>query len=258
MIEDIVKKTIKRVDDNKKIKSLEDLKKELNVLNDSKDFPFKKALNKNSLSIIAEIKKASPSKGIIDSDFNYLAIAKEYEDAEVDAISVLTEPYFFKGNDSYLEKISKNVKIPIIRKDFIVDEYMIYEAKLIGADAILLIVAILDEKKLRDYIKIAKKIGLSTLVETHSKKEIEIAISCGSEIIGVNNRDLKTFNVDLNTFIKLNQYIPDDVICISESGIKNKEDINLLKKNGVDGVLIGETLMKSENKEDLIRGFKSD
>ena len=163
---------------------------------------------------------------------------------------------FFKGKNSYLSEISKNSSIPILRKDFIIDEYMIYESKVIGADAILLIVAILNKEKLEKYIKIAEDIGLSVLVEAHDKEEIEIAISAGAKIIGINNRDLKTFNVDLNTSINLKKYIPNNIITISESGIKNIEDILLLKSNGFNGVLIGETLMRSGNKTQLIKEFK--
>lgn len=256
MLDKIVKKTEERLKENLKNKSLNDLKEEVSkmpIIN----FKFLEALSDDSFSIIAEVKKASPSKGIISEDFNYLNIAEEYELSGASAISVLTEPYFFKGENSYLTEISKNVNIPLLRKDFIIDEYMIYEAKAIGANAILLIVAILNKEDIKEYIKIAESLGLSVLVEAHDKEEVEIAISCGAKIIGINNRDLKTFNVDVNTSINLKKYIPDDLIVISESGIKDHEDIAKLKENGFNGVLIGETFMKSDNKTQLIKEFKN-
>ncbi|MDL2246286.1 indole-3-glycerol phosphate synthase TrpC [Methanobrevibacter sp. OttesenSCG-928-K11] len=258
MLSEIINNTQLRLKNNKKSKSLDKLKKEVNSLEINKDFPFKKALNEDSLSIIAEVKKASPSKGLIDSDFDYLAIAKEYEKAKVSAISVLTEPYFFKGDNEYLINISRETSIPILRKDFIIDEYMIYESKIIGADAILLIASILDKDSLKNYIEIANKLGLSSLVETHNADEIEKAIDAGSEIIGVNNRDLKTFDVDINTSIHLRKNVPDNIIFVSESGIKDKNDISKLKKYNVDAVLIGETLMRSKDKSKLIKEFKND
>ena len=257
MLSEIVKKTEERLKENLKNKSLDDLKKEVSKSN-KKDFTFFNALNENSFSIIAEVKKASPSKGLISKDFDYLSIAKEYESAGASAISVLTEPYFFKGKNSYLSEISKNTSIPILRKDFIINEYMIYESKLISADAILLIVAILNKEDLKKYIEIAEDLGLSVLVEAHSKEEVEIAISAGANIIGINNRDLKTFNVDLNTSLNLKKSIPKNIIAISESGIKNNEDILILKENDFYGVLIGETFMKSDNRTQLIGEFKND
>lgn len=254
MLDKIIEKTNNRLNKNKEIKSIDALKEYCNFKNN--DFKFEKVLNNNQLSIIAEIKKASPSHGTISKNFDYLAIAKEYVSSKVSAISILTEPYFFKGDNKYLSEISKIINIPILRKDFIIDEYMIYESKAIGADAILLIVAILDYEKLKKYLKIAHDLGLSVLVETHTKDEIEIAISAGAKIIGINNRDLNTFNVDLNRSIDLRKYIPDDIITISESGIKTKEDIALLRDNNFDGVLIGESIMKSSNKIQLIKEFK--
>jgi indole-3-glycerol phosphate synthase len=258
MLSKIIDKTQKRLKNNIKSKSLDSLKKEVESLEISKDFPFKKSLNEESLSIIAEVKKASPSKGIIDEDFNYLAIAKEYEKANVSAISVLTEPDFFKGNNEYLKDISNETSIPILRKDFIIDEYMIYESKLIGADAILLIASILDKDILKKYLKIAHSLGMDVLVETHNEDEIEKAIAVGSQIIGVNNRNLKTFDVDLKTSINLKKLVPDNIIFVSESGIKDKDDIVILKKNNVDAVLIGEMLMRSNNKSKLIGELKND
>ena len=240
----------------KSIISLDDLKKEVSTMEISEDYPFKKALKEEPIAIIAEVKKASPSKGLIAEDFDYVAIAKEYEDAGVSAISVLTEPYFFKGDDDYLREISQNVSVPLLRKDFVVDEYMIWEAKLLGASAILLIVSILDRVQLKKYLDLAHDLGLSAIVETHDGDEIRTALTMGAEIIGVNNRDLTDFSVDIENSINLRRCVSDDIVFISESGIKTKEDVTRLKENDVDAVLIGETLMKSNDKKSLIREFK--
>ncbi|MBO5560534.1 MAG: indole-3-glycerol phosphate synthase TrpC, partial [Firmicutes bacterium] len=215
-------------------------------------FPFKKALAKQGLSFICEVKKASPSKGIIAEDFDYLSIAKEYENAGAAAISCLTEPFWFKGSDRYLEEISKNVSIPVLRKDFTVDEYMIYRAKILGADAVLLICAVLSPSQLKEYCDIAAGLGLSALVEAHDENEIGMALDAKAEIIGVNNRNLKDFTVDINNSINLRKLVPPEVIYVSESGMKTNEDIAKLYKNGVNAVLIGETLMRSDNKKEML------
>lgn len=206
------------------------------------------------MSFISEIKKASPSKGDIVSDdqFNYIEIAKDYEKAGASAISILTEPYFFKGNNDYIREVSKTVSLPLLRKDFVVDEYMIYEAKVIGASAVLLICSILDEETLKNYIKLADSLGLSALVEAHDGDEVKMALNAGARIIGVNNRNLKNFVVDFNNAINLRKIVPKDIIFVSESGVKTKEDIDLLKSHDVDAVLIGESLMKSDNKAQMI------
>ena len=222
----------------------------------SDDFPFKKALTGEDISIIAEVKKASPSKGVIAEDFDYIGIAKDYESAGASAISVLTEPFFFKGSDEYLSEISKNVDIPILRKDFVIDEYMIWQAKLLGASAILLIVSILDTVQLKKYLDLAHDLGLSAIVEVHDSTEISTAMIVGAEIIGVNNRNLKDFSVDIENSINLRRCVSGDVVFISESGIKSKEDITRLKENNVDAVLIGETLMKSDDKKSMISELK--
>ncbi len=212
------------------------------------NFPFERALKKEGISFICEVKKASPSKGVIVEDFPYLQIAKEYQAAGASAVSVLTEPEFFKGQNEYLQSIAKEVKIPVLRKDFVIDEYQIYEAKFLGASAVLLICAILENKKLKDYIELANSIGLSTLVETHNETEVENALNAGAKIIGINNRDLKTFNVDLQTTKQLCKLIPGDVIKVSESGIKTPQDMQFLKECGVDAVLIGESFMLAPDK----------
>lgn len=222
-------------------------------------FAFERALRKdsNSISFICEVKKASPSKGIIAEDFPYQEIAKEYQKAGADAISVLTEPEYFKGDNQYLTQISDLVSIPVLRKDFTVDEYQIYEAKIIGADAVLLICSLLDTATLKQYVALCNELGLSALVEAHSAEEIHSAIKAGARVIGVNNRNLKTFEVDLNNSIQLRELVPKDIIFVAESGIKTAEDMLQLKNAGVDAVLIGETLMRSANKKeqlDYLRG----
>lgn len=256
MLDEIVLKTKERLEEAKKNKSFNELKEEVASLDINLDFPFEKALASEGLSIIAEVKMVSPSKGLIAEDFDYLAIAKEYESAGVSAISVLTEPYFFKGSDNYLKEIACEVDVPILRKDFTIDSYMIYEAKLLGASAVLLIVSILSDDELKSYLEIADSLGLSAIVETHDEEEIKRALDAGAKIIGVNNRNLKNFTVNINNSIELCRLVPSDVLFISESGIKTKEDTLKLIENDVDAVLIGETLMKSDDKKSLIREFK--
>ena len=257
MLDEIVEKTKERVEIAKGIVSMDDLKNEVSLMDITDDFPFKKALSGEDIAIIAEVKKASPSKGVIAEDFDYLAIAKEYESAGASAISVLTEPYFFMGSDDYLKEISENVSIPVLRKDFIVDEYMIWEAKALGASAILLIVSILDIVQLKKYLDLAHDLGLSAIVEAHDGDEIMRALTVGAEIIGVNNRNLNDFTVDIENSISLRRCVSGDVIFISESGIKTKEDVRRLKENNVDAVLIGETLMKSDDKKAMISELKN-
>ena len=220
------------------------------------DFPFEKALNTNDIAFICEVKKASPSKGIISHDFPYMQIAKDYETGGAAAISVLTEPEFFLGNDEYLIDISNEVAIPTLRKDFIIDPYQIYEAKVLGASAILLIAEILDEKSIREYINIAHNLGLSALVESHSMLHMEKAIAAGARVIGVNNRNLETFEVDINTSITLRKKAPPELIFVSESGISNPEDIAILRENKVNAVLIGETLMRSADRVKTLENLR--
>ena len=257
MLEKIVAKTKERLIEAKNNKSLDELKDEVSKLDINDEFPFKKALKDPEIAIIAEVKKASPSKGLIAEDFDYIEIAKDYEQAGASAISVLTEPYFFQGSNDFLKEISENVSIPILRKDFTIDEYMIYEAKLLGASAILLIVSILDANQLKEYLDLAHELGLSAIVETHDADEIRTAMDAGAGIIGVNNRDLADFTVDINNSINLRRLVSEDIIFISESGIKTKEDVSRLKENNVDAVLIGETLMRSDDKKSLILELKN-
>jgi len=215
------------------------------------DFPFEKALKTKDISFICEVKKASPSKGIIAENFDYIEIAKNYEAAGAAAISVLTEPYYFKGHDKYLREIAQAVSIPLLRKDFTVDEYMIYEAKVLGASAVLLICAILDDETLKRYIEIAHSIGLSALVETHDEREVETALKAGARIIGVNNRNLKTFEVDITLSERLKKLVPNDIIFVAESGIKTREDVAKMREIGADAVLVGETLMRGASLQSL-------
>ena len=206
---------------------------------------FLQALQKKGMSYICEVKKASPSKGIITENFPYLDIAKEYEQAGASAISCLTEPFWFLGSDKYLEEITEAVNIPVLRKDFTINEYMIYQARALGASAVLLICAILDDEQLKSYRELAEELGMNALVEAHSAEEVQRALKAGAKIIGVNNRDLRTFKVDTRNSIALRNLAPADKIFVSESGIKTSEDINVLSENAV---LIGETLMRSADK----------
>ncbi len=221
------------------------------------DFAFEKALAGKELSVIAECKKASPSKGLIASDFPYLAIAKEYEAAGADCISVLTEPKWFLGSDEYLKEIAAAVKTPCIRKDFTVDPYMIYQAKVLGAKAVLLICSILPAETIREYIGICDTLGISALIEAHDENEVKTATACGARIVGVNNRNLKNFQVDTANAMNLRSLVPDDVTFVSESGIADPTDVVPLKKMGVNAVLVGEMLMRSDEKADLIREMKN-
>ncbi len=221
-------------------------------------FEFEKALKNKSISFICECKKASPSKGIISEDFPYLNIAKEYEAAGADCISVLTEPTKFLGSDEYLREIAAAVSIPCIRKDFTVDEYMIYEAKILGAKAVLLICSILSEEKIAEYIKICDTLGISALVEAHDESEINSAINAGARVIGVNNRNLKDFSVDTESSRRMRKLIPENIIFVSESGIKDASDIALLREIGTDAVLIGETLMRAKDKKQKLAELRGE
>lgn len=222
------------------------------------DFAFEKALRKPGISFICECKKASPSKGLIAPDFPYLQIAKEYEDAGADAISVLTEPKWFLGSDAYLKEIATAVSVPCLRKDFTVDKYMIYEAKLLGASAVLLICSILSEAQIREYLAVCETLGLSALVETHDEEEVDMALAAGARVIGVNNRNLKDFTVDTENSRRLRERIPRDVLFVSESGVSGPEDVKRLAQIGADAVLVGEALMRASDKKQMLfelRGY---
>lgn len=213
------------------------------------NFAFENALKNPGTSFICECKKASPSKGLIAPDFPYLQIAKEYESAGADCISVLTEPKWFLGSDEYLKEIAHTVSTPCLRKDFTVDEYMIYEAKTLGASAVLLICSILTEEKIREYLYLCDELGLSALVEAHDETEVRVAVKAGARIIGVNNRNLHDFSVDTDNSRRLRELIPPDALFVSESGVRSAEDVAKLREIGADAVLIGETLMRASDKK---------
>jgi indole-3-glycerol phosphate synthase len=212
-------------------------------------FPFEKAFSDTNMHFICEVKKASPSKGIIAEDFPYTQIAVDYEAAGASCISVLTEPDFFLGKDCYLTEIKQVVTLPVLRKDFILEPYQIYQSKIIGADCILLICSLLTEETVKEYINLCDTLGLSALVEVHDEEESYAAVRAGARIIGVNNRNLKTFDVDIHNSVRLRKLIPEHLIFIAESGIKTPQDIKNLQTAGIDGVLIGETLMRSSDKK---------
>ena len=235
---------------------MEEITKLALAMNANTGFPFEKALAKPGMSFICEVKKASPSKGLIAPDFPYMQIAREYEEAGAAAISCLTEPIYFQGSDEYLREIAAEVNIPVLRKDFTVDPYMIYEAKIMGASAVLLICSILSDRELKEYGRIARSLGLSALVEAHDEREVERALAVKHGIIGVNNRDLKTFTVDCNNSVRLRKLVPADRLFVSESGIRTPEDIEILRSNGTDAVLIGETLMRSPDKAAELRWLR--
>ena len=248
ILDKIIEATKIRVAQEKEVESPEAVKAAALALPSDTGFPFEAALRQQDFNFICEVKKASPSKGIIAEDFPYLDIAKEYEVAGAAAISVLTEPDFFKGDKKYLQEIASTVKIPVLRKDFIIDEYQIYQAKVWGASAILLICACLDVPMLTKFRELADSLGLSSLVEAHDEHEVQMAIDCGARIIGVNNRNLKDFTVDVQNSVRLRNLVQDDVIFVSESGLETPEDIQVLRDNNIGVALMGETFMRSPNK----------
>lgn len=258
ILDEIAAKTRERIAARQAARPLEELRESVEKLvaeqksADASELHFQQALRAPGLSFICEAKKASPSKGVIAEHFPYLDIAREYEAAGASAISCLTEPFYFQGKDDYLKEIAREVKIPVLRKDFTVDPYMIYEARLLGASAVLLICAILTDRELRDYRELAERLGMSALVEAHSEDEVKRALACGAGIIGVNNRDLRTFEVDIRNSIRLRPLVPDSCVFVSESGIRNEEDMKALYENGTDAVLIGETLMRAADKAEMI------
>ena len=248
ILDKIIEATKIRVAQEKQVESPETVKAAAVALPTDTGFPFEAALRQQDFNFICEVKKASPSKGIIAEHFPYLDIAKEYEVAGAAAISVLTEPDFFKGDKKYLQEIASTVKIPVLRKDFIIDEYQIYQAKVWGASAILLICACLDVPTLTKFRELADSLGLSSLVEAHDEHEVQMAIDCGARIIGVNNRNLKDFTVDVQNSVRLRNLVQDDVIFVSESGLETPEDIQVLRDNNIGVALMGETFMRSPNK----------
>lgn len=244
-----------RVGQAKRKRPLEELKRQALSLPKG-NYAFENALKKPGISFICECKKASPSKGLIAPDFPYLQIAREYEAAGADCISVLTEPKWFLGSDAYLREIANAVSVPCLRKDFTVDAYMIYEAKLLGASAVLLICSILKEPQIKAFIGVCDELGLSALVEAHDENEVHMALRAGARIIGVNNRNLKDFSVDTGNSRRLRALIPREVLFVSESGMRNAEDVEKLREIGADAVLIGETLMRAPDKKAKLQELK--
>lgn len=252
ILETIADYTRTRVAEAKQKTPMEQIKEMAYAMEAPKEFPFEAALAKEDISFICECKKASPSKGLIANDFPYREIALEYERAGASCISVLTEPKWFLGQDAYLKEIADTVSIPCLRKDFTVDEYMLYEAKLLGAKAVLLICSLLDTGTIERYLKICDELSLSALVEAHDEEEVKSAVRAGARIIGVNNRDLKTFTVDIHNSVRLRQLAPEHVLFVAESGITSAEDIAMLRDANVNGVLIGETLMRASDKKKML------
>ena len=247
ILEEIAKKTKERIQEEKRKVPLDELKEKVRI---AKKGRFLKALQKEGMSYICEVKKASPSRGVIAPDFPYLEIAREYEAAGASAISCLTEPFYFQGSDRYLKEIAAAVKIPVLRKDFTIDEYMIYQANALGASAVLLICSLLDDAQLKAFRELAEELSMDALVETHDEKEVERAGKAGA-----NNRDLKTFQVDVKNSIRLRKLAPPETVFVSESGIRTAEDIRRLYEQNVDAVLIGETLMRSPDKKAALKAL---
>lgn len=251
ILKEIAAYAVKRVQQAERKMPLEAVKEQALAL-PGKEFVFEHALRKPELSFICECKKASPSKGIIAEDFPYLKIAQEYEKAGADCISVLTEPKYFLGNDSYLQEIAQSVSVPCLRKDFVIAPYMIYEARVLGAAAVLLICSLLTEEELPEYLEICDSLGMSALVEAHNAAEISMAIHAGARIIGVNNRNLSDFLVDMANSSRLRELIPPEILFVAESGIKTAADVQALREIGADAVLIGELMMRAENRSAML------
>lgn len=257
ILDELAGATLRRVQKHKESIPFNEIRSRAESISSDMSYPFKTSLKAEGISFICEVKKASPSKGLIAPDFPYLDIACEYEAAGAAAISCLTETDYFMGSDEYLKEIAQKVRIPVLRKDFTVDEYMIFEAKVLGASAVLLICALLDVEKLKYFLDIAHSIGLSALVETHDEAEMEKALDSGADIIGVNNRNLKDFTVDINTAVTLREMAPPSKVFVAESGIRTAEDVAKLYESRCDAVLIGETLMRSPNKLKALGDLRS-
>lgn len=253
ILDTIADSTRKRVETAKEKIPFTEMRARAEATPTAAPFRFEHALQTNAFSFVCEVKKASPSKGVIAEQFPYVDIAKEYENAGASAISVLTEPEFFLGSDAYLTEIRAAVSLPLLRKDFTVDSYQIYEAKVLGADCVLLICALLDTETLQEYLEIAHSLGLSALVETHNEAEIESALAAGARFIGINNRNLKTFHVDINTTANLRRMVPPEILLIAESGIQTADDVAALRQADIGAALIGETLMRAADKRAMIQ-----
>ena len=256
ILETIVQSTRRRVAQKKAQKPLAQIREEAYAIDNSLRFSFEAALAQEGINFICELKKASPSQGIIASPYPYRQIAREYEQAGAAAISILTEPDYFLGDDRYLVEVQKTVSVPLLRKDFTIDEYQIYEAKTLGASAVLLIASLLDGSAIQDYIVLCDELGLSALVETHDLREVDAVLKSGARIVGVNNRNLRDFSVDINNALRLRKMVPDTVLFVAESGIKTAADVARLREAGVNGILIGETLMRSSDKSQTLKTLR--
>ena len=257
ILEKITERTKERIEEEKKIVPLEEVRRQAEEKGIKDQIPaFEQALRADGLSFICEAKKASPSKGLIAPDFPYVEIAREYEAGGAAAISCLTEPFWFRGSDAYLKEIVQNVSIPVLRKDFTCDEYMIYQAKAMGASAVLLICSVLEDGRLKAYHRLADELVLAALVEAHNEEEILRAQKIGAKIIGVNNRNLKDFTVDIHNSVRLRELVPENILFVSESGMKTRQDIARLEQNGTNAVLIGETLMRSADKKAVLQELR--
>ena len=258
ILEEIAARTRERIAKEKTCISVSELENRIQEVNKNagQKITFLQALQKDGMSYICEVKKASPSKGLIAPDFPYVEIARDYEAGGAAAISCLTEPFWFRGSDAYLKEIVQNVSIPVLRKDFTCDEYMIYQAKAMGASAVLLICSVLEDGRLKAYHQLADELGLSALVETHNEEEILRAQKIGAKIIGVNNRNLKDFTVDIHNSVRLRELVPENILFVSESGMKTRQDIERLEQNGTNAVLIGETLMRSADKKAVLQELR--
>ncbi len=258
ILERIAHGTRARVEYRKRNKPIAELKKDAFDCQRDDGFIFEDQLARSGINFICEVKKASPSRGIISPDYPYVDIARQYEQASAAAISVVTEPDFFLGSDQHLSDIRRHVSVPLLRKDFTVDEYQIYEAKVLGASAVLLICTLLPTEVLQKYLAVCDRLGLSALVEVHDEKEIESALTAGARIVGVNNRSLKDFTVDIDNSIRLRQLVPDPVLFVAESGIRDIADINALRQARVNGVLIGEALMLSSDRITMLSSLRGE
>ena len=256
ILEQIAADTRLRLIEEKKLVSPEEMKEKALALAADETFPFEKMLKEPGIHYICEVKKASPSKGLIAEDFPYLQIAKEYEAAGADAISCLTEPKWFLGSDRIFREVRGAVDTPMLRKDFTVDSYQLYQARLMGADCVLLICALLDTKTLEQYLNVCEDLGLSALVEAHDSQEIASAVAAGAKIIGVNNRNLKDFSVNFDNAARLRDQIPPGVLYVAESGVHRPEDAAAVRAMGADGVLIGEALMRAKDKGAMLAAFR--
>lgn len=256
ILQEIVKHKRLEVEESKKKRPLGELKSSVSAADKPRDF-YGLSRQTDDIRIIAEVKKASPSKGVISRDFDPVRIARSYENAGAFAISVLTDEKYFMGSLDYLSEVKRSVSIPVLRKDFMIDQYQIYEARTYGADIILLIVSILDAGTIRDFQDLAQELGMSSIVEVHDESELEVALESESRIIGINNRDLKTFDVDLSTSERLFRQIPDDVVVISESGISNADNISRLLDHGISTFLIGESFMRQDDPGNALKSLLS-